>query len=92
MAPPHNAQLAPKEGRTALAVQAYKAGQFSSSKACADAYDISDTTLGRRVKGIHARCDSVPINRKLTQTEEIILVEWILSMDQRGLAPTSDTV
>jgi DDE superfamily endonuclease/Tc5 transposase DNA-binding domain/helix-turn-helix, Psq domain len=92
MAPPHNTQLAQKEGRIALAVQAYKGGQFSSTKACADAYDISDATLRRRVKGIHARCDSVPINRKLTTTEESTLIEWILSMDQRGLAPRSDTV
>jgi hypothetical protein len=92
MAPPHNTQLAQKEGRIALAVQAYKGGQFSSTKACADAYDISDATLRRRVKGIHARCDSVPSNRKLTTTEESTLIEWILSMDQRGLAPRSDTV
>jgi hypothetical protein len=92
MALPHNAQLAQKEGRIALAVQAYKSGQFSSTKACANAYDISDSTLRRRVKGTDARCDSVPVNRKLTQTEETTLVEWILSMDQRGLAPTSDTV
>ena len=92
MAPPHNVQLAQKEGRIALAVQAYKSGQFSSTKACVNAYDISDSTLRRRVKGTNARCDSVPVNRKLTQTEETTLVEWILSMDQRGLAPTSDTV
>jgi hypothetical protein len=92
MAPPYNTQLAQKEGRIALAMQAYKGGQFSSTKACADAYDISDATLRRRVKGIHARCDSVPINRKLTTTEESTLIEWILSMDQRGLAPRSDTV
>ena len=92
MAPPYNTQLAQKEGRIALAMQAYKGGQFSSTKACADTYDISDATLRRRVKGIHARCDSVPINRKLTTTEESTLIEWILSMDQRGLAPRSDTV
>ena len=84
--------MAQKEGRIALAVQAYKDGQFSSTKACADAYDISESTLRRRVKGINARRDSVPINRKLTTTEESTLIEWILSMDQRGLAPRSDTV
>jgi hypothetical protein len=92
MAPPHNAQLAQKEGRIALAVQAYKGGQFSSTKACADAYDLSDATLRRRVKGINARRDSIPINRKLTTTEESTLIEWILSMDQRGLPVRSDSI
>ena len=75
MAPPHDTQLAQKEGRIALAVQAYKDGLFSSTKACANAYDISDTTLRRRVKGNNARCDSVPINRKLTTTKESTFVE-----------------
>ena len=92
MAPPNNVQLAQKEGRITLAVQAFKDGYFSSKRACVNAYNIPESTLRRRVKGINARCDSVPVNRKLTQTEETTLVEWILSMDQRGLAPTSDTV
>jgi hypothetical protein len=92
IAPPHNAQLAQNEGRIALAVQAYQGGQFSSTKACADAYDISDTTLRRRVKGTNARSDSIPINRKLTTTEESTLIEWILSIDQRGLLVRSDSI
>ena len=45
MAPPKNAQLAQKEGRIALAVQAYKANQFLSKRACANAYDISESIL-----------------------------------------------
>jgi hypothetical protein len=92
MAPPNNVQLAQKEGRIALAVEAFKNGCFASKRACANAYDIPESTLRRRVKGGNARCDSVPINRKLTQTEETTLVKWILSMDHRGLAPTSDIV
>jgi hypothetical protein len=92
MAPPYNAQLAQKEGRIALAVQAYQSGQFSSTKACADAYDISDATLRRRVKGTNARCDSIPINRKLTTIDELSLIEWILSRDQRGLPVGIDTI
>jgi hypothetical protein len=81
MAPPHNTQLGQKEGRIALAVQAFKQGQFSSLRATAKMYDIPELTLRRRVKGVDARRDSTPINRKLDNTEESTLIEWILSMD-----------
>jgi hypothetical protein len=38
------------------------------------------------------RRDIRPASCKLTQTEESTLVQWVLSMDQRGLAPTQDVV
>ena len=85
MALPHNTQLAQKEGRIALAMQALKQSHISNIHAAAQMYDISNSTLRRRVKGIDARRDSIPVNRKLTTTEELTLTEWILSMDQRGL-------
>jgi hypothetical protein len=92
MAPPNSVQLAQKEGRMALAVQAFKQGHISSVRATAKAYDVPESTLRTRVKGIRARRDIVPITRKLTTTEESTLVGWILSMDRRGLAPTRDIV
>jgi hypothetical protein len=92
MSPPNNLQLAQKEGRVALAVQAFKQDQFSSLRAAANMFDIPEPTLRRRVKGINARRDSIPINRKLTTTEELTLIEWILSMDQRGLLVRSDSI
>jgi hypothetical protein len=95
MAPPHNTQLAQKaqkEGRMALAIQALKRGQLSSVRAAAETYDVAESTLRGRVKGIDARCDSIPINRKLTTTEELTLIEWILSMDQRGLPVRTDSI
>ena len=92
MAPPHNTQSAHNEGRIVLAVQAIKQGRVSSMRAAAQTYDISKSTLRRRVQGINARRDSVPMNRKLTTTEESTLIEWILSMDQRGLLVRSDSI
>jgi hypothetical protein len=92
MAQPNSVQLAQKEGRIALAIQAFKQGHISSLRAAAKAYDVPETTLRDRVKGIPARRDVVPNNRKLTTTEESTLIKLILSMDQRGLAPTKDTV
>ena len=92
MAPPNNLQLAQKEGRIALALQAFQRGQFSSIRAAASTYDVPESTLRRRVKGIKARCDSVPVNRKLTTSEESALIQWILSMDKRSLSSRRDTV
>jgi hypothetical protein len=92
MAPPNTTQLAQKEGRIVLAAQAFKQGHFRSLRAAACAYDVPESTLRGRVKGVISRRDFVSTNRKLTQTEETTLVEWILSMDRRGLAPTIDIV
>ena len=92
MAPPHNTQLAHNEGRIALAMQAIKQGHISSVRAAAQTYDVPKSTLTRHVKGIDARRDSIPINRKLDNTEESTLIEWILSMDQRGLPVRSDSI
>ena len=75
MALPHNTQLAQKEGRIALAMQALKQSHISNIHAAAQMYDISNSTLRRRVKGIDARRDSIPVNRKLTTTEELTLTE-----------------
>jgi hypothetical protein len=85
-------QLNQNEGRIALALDALKQGHFSSIRAAAKAYDVPNSTLQRRVHATPARSDSVPSSRKLTQTEETTLVEWILSIDYRGLAPTSNIV
>jgi hypothetical protein len=92
MARPNTTQLAQKEGRIVLAAQAFKQGQFRSLRAAASAYDVPESTLRGRVNGVAPRRDFVPLNRKLTQTEETTLVEWILLIDQRGLAPTIDIV
>jgi hypothetical protein len=70
MAPPNNTQLTQKEGRIALAIQALKRGHISNIYTAAQTYDVPDKTLRRRVNGINARRDSIPINRKLTTIEE----------------------
>jgi hypothetical protein len=80
------------EGRIALAIQAIQQGSVKSIGAASVAYDIPWSTLNRRVKGCTARRDTRPASSKLTQTEELTLVEWVLLMDRRGLAPTYDIV
>src|SRR6266576_62506 len=85
-----SSQFSQKEGRIVLAIQAFKRGQFKNLKAAAKSYDAPYSTIRDRMKGHPSRHDSVPGNRKLTTTEESTLVQWILSMDRRGLSPRSD--
>jgi helix-turn-helix, Psq domain len=84
--------LSQKEGRIVLAIQAFKRGQFKSLRAATKLYDVPYSTVRDCVNGHSSRCDSEPRNRKLTTIEESTLVQWILSMVQRGLSPRSDTV
>jgi hypothetical protein len=78
-------QITHKEGRIALALQAYKDGHFTSRRAAADAYDIAESTFRYRVKGGRARRGLRAVNTKLSIEEEAALIKWILSMDERGL-------
>jgi hypothetical protein len=92
MAPPQPSQSKQNEGRVALAIQAFERGQFSNLKAAAVTYGAPYSTVRDRVSGRVARSNSRPTNLKLSSTEESTLVQWILSMDERGLPPRADTV
>src|SRR5450432_2335145 len=92
MPPPNSTSSVQQEGRIALALEALKQGYFTSLRAAGKAYDVQWKTLSRRVRGQHSRRDTRPTNCKLTATEELTLVQWILSMGQRGLPPRPDSV
>ena len=81
MSPPPNPRSASKDGRMALAVQAYQDGHFTSKRSAANTYDVPESSFRYRVAGHPARRDSKPTNRKLTDTEESVLVQWISSID-----------
>lgn len=84
MATTPDLQNVQQEGRL-LAIRAIKTKQSRSVRAAADSYDVPRTTLSRRPRGSTTQRESQRTNRKLTPTEESTLVQWILSMDQRGL-------
>ncbi|KAM4061557.1 Tc5 transposase DNA-binding domain-containing protein [Hirsutella rhossiliensis] len=81
-------QLVPREERVLLAVRAYQQGQFESTRKAAAAYDVPQSTVSDRLRGVIRRRDAQVNNLKLTATEETALVQWILSMDERGMPPT----
>jgi hypothetical protein len=92
MSPPNPTHLVHQEGRIALAIEAFNQGHFTSIRAAAKSYDVPRSTLQYRIHKHPARRDSRPASCKLTDTEESTLVQWILSMDERGLPPRSNTV
>jgi hypothetical protein len=91
MTTPRSKDSSYTEGRIELAIQAFKKGQFQSLQAAALTYDAPITTVRHRARGIRSRRDSQPSNRKLSSTGET-LIQWILSMDQRGMPPTTASV
>jgi hypothetical protein len=92
MPPPTKAQLVQQEGRIALALEALKQGYFTSARAAANAYDVPKSTFQDRVNGLSMQVNHRPPNCKLSIAEETTLVQWILSMDQRGLPPRPDSI
>ena len=81
-----------KEARIQLAVNAFKKGQFKTIKAAALAFDVSKSTLGRRIQGTSSRAQKTTNCQKLSETEESTLSSWILDMDRRGLPLQLSTV
>ena len=63
-----------------------------SKRSTADTYNLPESSFRHYVTGHPARRDSKPTNCKLTDTEKSALVQWILSIDQRGLAPRAANV
>lgn len=92
MATPRQQAAIRQEGRLELAIQAYRQGRFSSYRKAAKAYDIPRNMLQRRLNGTQPRVGSIAKNRLLTTTEEETLVQWILSMDRRGMPPRIEAV
>ena len=74
-----------KESRVQMALDALKKGQFKSQRAAALAFDIPETTLCRRIRGVVSRPQKTANCQKLSDTEESTLLAWILDMDKRGL-------
>jgi hypothetical protein len=76
-----------KEGQLLLAKFAIDQGQIQSNRSTANVYNVSETTLRRRRKGILSRRDCEPNSKKLTKLEESVIIQYILDLDSRGFAP-----
>jgi hypothetical protein len=76
--------LPSKEARINLAIQSIEQGQIKSIQEAAKVYQIPQTTLRDRRNGMTARSDYVPNSKKLSKTEESVIVNYTLDVDARG--------
>jgi hypothetical protein len=84
--------LVNQEGKILLALSDLQEGRVRSIRAAAKLYAIPRSTLQARADGRLSRVDIQPNGRKLTELEEDSLVQWVISMDERGAAPRKTTI
>ncbi len=76
-----------KEARLFLAIQALKNDPKLSLRKAAAHYSVPKSTLNTRRNGILARPDTIVNGKKLTQSEEQVLLQYIIDLDSRGFPP-----
>jgi hypothetical protein len=72
------------EAKTLFALQTLQNNPKLSIRRAAKIYEISEHRLRRRQKGIQSRRDFIPKSRKLSDTEEDIIVQFVIDLDSRG--------
>jgi hypothetical protein len=76
-----------KEARVILAIEAIQNSQKLSIRAAAKLYNVADRTIRRRLAGRPARRDCTTNSKKLTQSEEEAVVQYIIELDARAFPP-----
>src|SRR4030081_2339674 len=76
-----------KESLVTLAIEAFEKGQKKSLHAAALALGAPINLTYKRYNGRMSRAEHTPGGQKLTNTEEIAIEQWILSLDRRGFSP-----
>jgi hypothetical protein len=79
--------LVEQEGRILLAISALKKKDISNIRCAAAVFDVPYTTLYGRINGCNYRTEKRANGHKMTLNEEKSVLQWILSMDQRGCPP-----
>ncbi|RFU33227.1 hypothetical protein B7463_g3102, partial [Scytalidium lignicola] len=83
---------AQQEGRIILAINAFKNKKIKSIRVAARSFDIPLSTLHKRLQGRPEAFTTYTKAFKLTQIEEESLVQWIISMGNRGMPPRPSQV
>ena len=77
----------PNEASVINALQALKQDPTLAIRRAAQIYNVPRTTLARRRQEIPYQADSIPKSRRLTNEEENLLIQYILSLDSRAQPP-----
>ena len=85
--PPKPQNSENQEGRILLAISSLKNSQIPSVRQAASIFQVPETTLQRRLHGISTCSEKCANSHKLSLNEEQSIIQWILSLGQRGAAP-----
>jgi hypothetical protein len=69
-------------------MSAFNSSQYDSILAAAKAYNVSKSTLFRRIYRRSLREHFTLTNKKLSKTKEEVLIKDILKLDLQGLSPS----
>ncbi len=72
------------EARVILALQALQNNEELSVRKAAKIYNVDRMTLLRRRTGKPVRRDTIPNSRRLTDSEEKAIVQYVLELDERA--------
>ena len=75
-----------------MAIQAIQRDPKLSTRAAAKIYNVPRTTIGDRLSGISSRRDTPANSRKLTNSEEKAIIQYILDLDSRAFPPRISSV
>ena len=75
------------ESRVILALQALEDNKSLSILAIAKIYNVNRMTLTRRRAGKPTRCDTTPKSRRLTDSKENAIVQYIVELITRSFPP-----
>jgi len=92
MPQPQQALLCLSKNNIQLTILSITTQQIRTERATARTFNVPRMTLRDRRAGKPPRHDCQPNSKKLTQREEEVIVSHILSLDQRGSAPTYSAV
>ena len=76
-----------KEARLKLALQAIKCDATLTQRRAAAIYDVPQKSISNRLAGKTFRRDCTPNMIKLLKSEEEVIVQHILDLDERGFPP-----
>jgi hypothetical protein len=76
------------EDRINLALSALQSNQVPSLRKAAVLYRVAESTLRYHQRGYGFQRNAQVNNRKLTATEEKVLLQRIILLDNRGLSPS----
>jgi len=83
---------AQKEAQLLLAIQAIQNTPKLSIRRAAATYNVSHTTLRARLNGRQTRRDTIPKSQKLTELEEIAIVQRVIELDSQAFPPRLSAV